>query len=173
MSIRLNSSKNTYGLLSSGSPYSTCWRFFEPRGVHIEQLGEYTLKQLVDKLYVLKPLDMFSVTAGKLTGLAQCGPRQANNICRGIEKAKNVQLGSLLFACGIYGVEEEEAWLLAEKFKSIEALFNVSIDSLMGSDLLNEVVAVNTYNFFHHPDNLSALNNLQSIAGLQIRHGWD
>ncbi|HGV4480593.1 TPA: hypothetical protein ACNHAG_005129, partial [Klebsiella pneumoniae] len=107
MSIELSSTQNTYGLLNSGNPYSACWRFFEPRGVHIDQLGEYTLKQLVEKMYVQKPLDMFSMSAGKLTGLKQFGPRQAMNICKGIERAKNVRLGPLLFACGIYGVEEE------------------------------------------------------------------
>ncbi|EOI1209805.1 hypothetical protein ACMGL2_005598, partial [Klebsiella pneumoniae] len=49
MSIELSSTQNTYGLLNSGNPYSACWRFFEPRGVHIDQLGEKTLKQLVEK----------------------------------------------------------------------------------------------------------------------------
>lgn len=168
MSIELNSTKNTYGLLNSGSPFSSCWRFFEPRGVHIDQLGEYTLKQLVEKCYVQKPLDMFSMTAGKLTGLKQCGPKQAMNICEGVEQAKDVRLGALLFACGIYGVEEEEAWFLADKFKSLEALYGASVDSLLNQDFLNESVAVNVYNFFHHPANVSALTELQEKGGLRI-----
>lgn len=54
------------------------------------------LKQLVEKCYVQKPLDMFSMTAGKLTGLDQSGPKLASIICRGIEQAKDVQLGELL-----------------------------------------------------------------------------
>ncbi|CAM7760575.1 helix-hairpin-helix domain-containing protein [Klebsiella pneumoniae] len=168
MSIELSSTQNTYGLLNSGNPYSACWRFFEPRGVHIDQLGEKTLKQLVEKMYVQKPLDMFSMSAGKLTGLKQFGPRQAMNICKGIERAKNVRLGPLLFACGIYGVEEEEAWLLAEKFKSLEALYDASVDSLLSHGFLNESVAVNAYNFFRHPANVLALTELQEKAGLEI-----
>ena len=88
------------------------------------------------------------MTAGKLTGLDQSGPKLASIICRGIEQAKDVQLGELLFACGIYGVEEEEAWLLAKRFSNLEALYGASIDSLMSYNLLNEAVAVNTYNFF-------------------------
>lgn len=128
------------------------------------------LRQLVEKCYVGKPLDMFSMTVGKLTGLAQCGPKQASIICRGIEQAKEVQLGALLFACGIYGVEEDEAWLLAEKFKNLEALSSASIDSLMISNLLNEAVAVNAYNFFHNQVNISTLNELQAKGGLKIRN---
>lgn len=168
MSIELSSTQNTYGLLNSGNPYSACWRFFEPRGVHIDQLGETTLKLLVKKEYVTKPLDMFSMTPGKLCGLPRCGPLQAMNIFEGIERAKNVRLGPLLFACGIYGVEEEEAWLLAEKFKSLEALYDASVDSLLSNGFLNESVAVNAYNFFRHPANVLALTELQEKAGLEI-----
>ncbi|VGB04692.1 DNA ligase [Klebsiella pneumoniae] len=108
------------------------------------------------------------MSAGKLTGLKQFGPRQAMNICKGIERAKNVRLGPLLFACGIYGVEEEEAWLLAEKFKSLEALYDASVDSLLSHGFLNESVAVNAYNFFRHPANVLALTELQEKAGLEI-----
>lgn len=75
------------------------------------------------------------------------------------------------FACGIYGVEEEEAWLLAKRFSNLEALYGASIDSLMSYNLLNEAVAVNTYNFFRHPLNVSALNELQTEGGLKVRHG--
>ncbi|MDX5598144.1 helix-hairpin-helix domain-containing protein [Escherichia coli] len=105
------------------------------------------------------------------SGGQSTGPKLASIICRGIEQAKDVQLGELLFTCGIYGVEEEEAWLLAKRFSNLEALYGASIDSLMSYNLLNEAVAVNTYNFFRHPLNVSALNELQTEGGLKVRHG--
>ncbi|AEW91961.1 DNA ligase [Klebsiella pneumoniae] len=168
MSIELSSTQNTYGLLNSGNPYSACWRFFEPRGVHIDQLGEKTLKQLVEKRLIQKPLNMFFISYGALIGIDRGGLKQARKIYEGIERAKNVRLGPLLFACGIYGVEEEEAWLLAEKFNSLEALYDASVDSLLSHGFLNESVAVNAYNFFRHPANVLALTELQEKAGLKI-----
>ncbi|HCM7224789.1 TPA: hypothetical protein N3282_000106 [Klebsiella aerogenes] len=160
MSIFLTSTQESYGLLCSQDSYASCFRFFEPRGVHVEQLGEKTLEQLVSKAYLNTPHDVFSLTAGKLCGLPQCGPKQAQILVNGIHQARNTTLTRLLFAFGIYGIEEHSAYSLAGKFNNLRAIQSADMHSL--KKLLPESSAVNLYNFFRHQANISAIEKLMS-----------
>lgn len=160
MSIISSSSLDTFGMLCSPDPYASCMRFFDIRGIHIEQLGEKSLSQLIDKAYLIQPIDVFGLTAGKLTGLKMFGPRQAQRVVNAIESGRNTTLKRLIFSCGIYGVEEQMSLLLADHFKTINGLMEASLSDFQ--HVLPEALAVNTANFFRHPENQTAIEKLLS-----------
>lgn len=160
MSIIRSSSLDTFGLLCSPDPYASCMRFFDVRGIHIEQLGVKSITQLIENQYILKPVDIFKLTAGKLTGLSRLGPRQAQNVINGITECRETSLKKLIFACGIYGIEEHMSFQLAQYFGNIETLLRVTLNDL--ECILPEALAVNVSNFLTHSENIKALEELFS-----------
>ena len=152
------SSKETFGLLASPNPYASCMRFFSPQGIHVDQLGEVTLRRLLEKEYVSSPIHVFSLSAGRLVGIEQSGPRQAQNIVNAIERARNTTLARFIYSCGIYSIENYSALELAYYFNDLESLQNADIATLHRR--LHEVEAANIYNFFRHPANIDLIDAL-------------
>lgn len=166
MSIFSSSSLDTFGLLCSPDPYASCMRFFDTRGLHIEQLGEKSLWQLIEKEYLTHPIDIFGLTAGKLTGLHMFGPKQAQNVANGINKARETSLMRLIFAFGIYGIEDHMSLHLADHFGTLHVFMTAKISDLQ--HILPEALAVNVHNFLQHPENIKAINDL--LTEIKIVH---
>lgn len=159
MSLILFSSQETFGLLSSPNTCASCIHFFDAEGIHVDQLGVATIRQLTTRDYLRNPIDVFSLTAGKLTGLPQIGPRQAQKIVNGIAQAKSTTLARLIYSCGIYSIDVHNSYKIANHFKGLESIKNADIPDL--NRILYEVEAVNVHNFFRHPININLLEQLE------------
>src|SRR5207249_1057404 len=72
----------------------------------------------------------FKLRATDLVGLAGFGPTAANNLIRAIDRAREPELGRLLFALGIRHVGGETAAVLAEHFGSLERLIESPEDDV-------------------------------------------
>ena len=111
----------------------------------IEGLGEKTSKLLVEKGVVKDIADIFNLKKEELKKLPGFSDVSAEQLVLAIERAKRVKLDRFIHALGIPGVGEATSRLLAEKFRTLEALMDASYFDLMkirgiGPETANAIV---------------------------------
>ncbi len=87
-----------------------------------------------------------------------------------IEKSKNVNYKSFIYALGIDGVGKKTAGDLAKRFKTLGNLEAAAVDDLLSVDEVGEVIAENVCNYFNDEQNLSEITALIN-AGVKIEYG--
>ena len=112
----------------------------------IDGMGERTVRLLVEKGLVREYVDIFLLTKDMIRSLEGFRDKSADNLLAAIVDAKTVPLSRLLFGLSIDGVGEEVGTLLAERFRSVDAVFAASAEELreihgVGSVLADTVVA--------------------------------
>jgi DNA ligase (NAD+) len=96
--------------------------FASRRAMAIDGMGESLIDQLVDKLGVERPDQLFSLTVEALAGLDRMGKKSAENVVRSLEAAKSRGLAKVLYALAIRHVGETMAEDLARYFGSAREL---------------------------------------------------
>lgn len=115
-------------------PNPTCPAQLRERLVHfasrsamdIEGLGPAIVDQVVERLGVRTPADLFDLTVAQLEGLERFGTRSAENLVGAIARAKTRGLARLLTGLSLSLVGEKLAEDLASHFGSMEALLAVA-----------------------------------------------
>jgi DNA ligase (NAD+) len=98
-------------------------RHFASRGaMDIDGMGEVLVDQVVDKLGVRSPDDLFGLDVDALAGLDRMGQKSAERVKTGLEEAKQRGLARVLHGLAIRHVGETMAEDLAAYFKTAEAL---------------------------------------------------
>ncbi|MBO4661780.1 MAG: NAD-dependent DNA ligase LigA [Bacteroidaceae bacterium] len=88
-------------------------------------------------------------------------------IRQSIEDSKQVPFERVLFALGIRFVGETAAKVLARKYKDIDSLSQASIESLLETDGIGQVIAASVYTYLRDDRNIALINRLRQ-AGLQF-----
>jgi DNA ligase (NAD+) len=92
------------------------------RQMAIDGMGESLVDQLIEKLGVSRPDELFTLTEEQLTELDRMGKKSAQNVVRSLEAAKPRGLAKLLNALAIRHVGETTSQALASYFGSADAL---------------------------------------------------
>ncbi|MGF1468905.1 MAG: NAD-dependent DNA ligase LigA [Sandaracinaceae bacterium] len=96
--------------------------FASRAAMDIDGLGEKLVDQLVDRLGVRRPHELFELTLEPLVGLERMGTKSAQNVLAGLERAKGRGLAKVLVGLAIRHVGETTAMDLARYFGSADAL---------------------------------------------------
>jgi len=131
------------------------------KALDIEGLGEKLVEQLVDRGRIHSLADLFSLHVEELAEYDRMGRKSAENLIDAIAKAKQPQLGRLIFALGIRHVGETTARDLALHFGSIETLMQSQPDALLSVPDVGPVVAGSIARFFAEPHNQEVVRNLR------------
>jgi DNA ligase (NAD+) len=110
-------------------------------GLDIEYVGESLIRQLYTKGYVRTVGDLFSITKEQLLTLEGIKEKSASKIINSIELAKNPTLDRFLMAIGIKYIGSGAARLLAERFSSLEELFQAKKEEFLEMEGIGEKVA--------------------------------
>ena len=125
-------------------------RYYAGRNaMDIEGLGDKLVDQLVNQKLVQNYGDLYRLTADKLLELERMGRKSAENLLAGIEASKDRGLARLLNALSIRHVGNRVASVLAERFRTIDALMAADIDQLSGTSEIGPVIAKSVYDFLH------------------------
>ena len=84
-----------------------------------------------------------------------------------IQASKQVPFQRVLYALGIRFVGETAAKTLARKYKDIDNLAQATIQSLLETDGIGQVIATSIYTWLRDPRNITFVNRLRQ-AGLQF-----
>lgn len=136
--------------------------------MNIEGFSEKTAEQLFEKLDIKAIVDLYSIKKDDLLTLDKFGDKKAQNLLDSIEKSKDCDLPSFIFALGIPEVGKKTAQDLAGKFKSIDNLMNCTFDDLISIQDIGDVVAKDVLEFFKEKRIRDNVNELLK-AGVKPR----
>lgn len=115
--------------------------FVSRAAMEVDGIGSKLIDQLVDKLDVRRPHELFALTEDQLAGLERMGKKSAQNILRGLEEAKGRGLARVLAGLAIRHVGETLAEELARYFGSADALVEFAERYVAGDEEAVSTVA--------------------------------
>ncbi|WP_145578568.1 NAD-dependent DNA ligase LigA [Yersinia alsatica] len=153
----------TGGLFCAAQRKEALKHFVSRRALDVDGMGDKIIEQLVEKQYIENPADLFTLTAGKLTGLDRMGPKSAQNLIVALEKAKQTTFARFLYALGIREVGEATAANLAAHFRNLDNLRAADIEALKSVPDVGEVVAKHVLNFLSEEHNQKVIDALEKV----------
>jgi DNA ligase (NAD+) len=115
--------------------------FASRRAMDIDGMGEVLVDQVVEKLGVRSPDDLFRMEVDALAALDRMGQKSAERVKAGLETAKERGLARVLNGLAIRHVGETMAEDLAAYFKSADALLEFAARYVAEDDEAVETVA--------------------------------
>jgi DNA ligase (NAD+) len=133
----------------------------------IENMGEAIVGQLVDKALIKDYGDIYYLKLDDVKDLERMARKSAGNLIDAIGKSKARDLNRLIYGLGIRHVGEHAAWVLANRFGSIEKIAHASPEELADTPEMGPVMAESVYIFFRNKENIRILKKLKE-AGLKM-----
>ena len=122
--------------------------FASRNAMDIDGLGKAVAAQLVSKGYVHSAADLYDLTEEQLMTLEKFKEKSARNLLNAIEASKGNNLDKLLFGLGIRNIGEKAAALIAEHFRSMQAVRDAKEEQLSEIDGFGAVMAQSVVAFF-------------------------
>ena len=107
----------------------------------IDGVGPAVMQQLIENGLVTNPADLYDLQAEQLAGLERMGAKSAQNAVEAIAKSRENDLWRLIFALGIRQVGAKAAKVLANHFRTMDALRHASAEELTQIDDVGAVTA--------------------------------
>lgn len=130
----------------------------------IETFSVMTAEQLYQELGVRDPADLYELRFEQLVKLERFGEKKAQNLLDAIEKSKTRDLASFLFALGIPNTGKTTTKVLADHYRSLEALMKASKDELVTLPDVGDIVADSIVSFFADPAMRTSIDKMLSLG---------
>ena len=141
---------------------------FAARGVmNIEGLGEAVVTQLLERELVRSIADIYLLDEAKLLSLERIGAKTAQSLLDEIARSKQAPLDRVLLGLGIRFVGARTAELLANAFRTMDALMAASHEELERVTEVGPRVSEAIREFFDEPANQKLIERLHT-AGLNF-----
>ncbi len=134
--------------------------FASRNALDIDGLGEKLVDQLVATELVRDFADLYRVDAAQLAALERMAEKSAANIVGQIEGSKRPPLERFLYALGIRHVGDHLARVLAEEFRDVGRLMDVTEEELLAVHGIGPEVAAAVHSFFAEPANRRVVQHL-------------
>jgi len=134
---------------------------FASRGaMDIAGLGPKLNEQLMSAGLLRDPADLYSLRYEDLVKMERMGAKSAQNILRSIEESKNRPLSRLIYALGIRHVGERASKILAERYRSLQALMEASEEEITQLPEIGPKIAASVVSFFANEKNRQVIAKL-------------
>ena len=130
----------------------------------IDGVGDKLVERLLELGMIADASDLYSLEASRLAHLERLGERSAENITHAIEVSKTRPLARVLFALGIPHVGAENAELLVQRFGSVTALREASVEEISETPGIGPIIAESVWQYFHEPRNLDLIARLETAG---------
>lgn len=104
--------------------------FVSRQAMNIDGLGEKIIEQLYTHDKIKDVGDLYYLTKEDLLPLERMGEKKVQNLLTAIEASKEKSLEHLLFGLGVRHLGIKASGVIAEKFETIDRLFETQIDDL-------------------------------------------
>ena len=137
--------------------------YYASRGaLEIEGVGEKTVDTMVDAGLVSDPADLYDLTVEQLVPVERMGEKSAANLVAAIAKSKRAPLQRLIVALGIRHVGASVARLLAEAFRSLDALAEADDETLQRISGIGPEIAASVAAFFRSKEGRALVRRLDA-----------
>src|SRR3954451_1942686 len=107
----------------------------------IDGLGEQNVIRFLQEGLIEDVADLYDLTVERLTTLDRFGETSASNLVRNIAASKEQPFFRVLYGLGIAGIGWVNARALAEQFASMDALAAATVDQIVETPGIGEVLA--------------------------------
>lgn len=142
----------------------TLAHFASRDAMDIDGLGLKIVELLVESGHVSSLPDLYQLDLEAIAQLEGMGKKSATKLQKELENSKQNDLSRLLFSLGIRQVGKKASKVLAQKFGSMEALENASIDNITAVDDIGEITATNLKTWLNTPENKDMIEKLKSLG---------
>ena len=136
--------------------------FASKEGMNIEGLGEKIVEQLFENKLIETIADIYYLKQEDIETLKKDGKKFAQNLIEATEQSKDNDLDRLICALGIRHIGTKSAKTLAKKFKSIDGLMNATLEELMETEDVGEIMAKSIYEFFKQEQTKDLISRLKN-----------
>lgn len=133
----------------------------------IEGMGESVVEQLVKRGLVKDFADIYYLKKVDLLTLELFKEKKSENLLGAIEKSKLQPLSRLMYGLGIRHVGEKAAYVLAQRFKTLDNLMKASQRDFDDIYEVGSVMAESIVMFFKHASTQRLIKKLK-VAGLNL-----
>ena len=141
--------------------------FISRKAMNIDGLGGETIELLIKEGLITEISNLYHLKKEDVLPLERIAEKSADNLIIGIENSKKIPFERVLFGLGIRYVGETVAKVLVKHFKTIDAIINADIETLIAVDEIGGKIAESVNAYFSEDKNLLLIEELK-IAGLQF-----
>lgn len=135
--------------------------FVSRQAMNIDGLGTKIIQQLYENEKIKDVADIFYLTKDDLLPLERMGEKKVNNLLNAIEDAKSNSLEHLLFGLGIRHLGVKASQVIAEKYETMDDLFNVTEESLIEIYDVGQKLAQSLVTYLENEDIRALINKLK------------
>ena len=134
--------------------------------MNIDGLGERIIEDFYNMGFIKDISDIYRLENHKedLIELEGFGEKSVNNLLESIENSKSNSLEKILFALGIRHVGKKTAKILAKRYKTIDNLFNASLEELTNINDVGEIIAKSIKSYLDNLENQKLINELKELG---------
>ncbi|MEO8378399.1 MAG: NAD-dependent DNA ligase LigA [Acidobacteriota bacterium] len=143
--------------------------FASRKAMDIEGLGWQTVQALLDAGLVTDTASLYELTVEQVAELERKGEKSAKKLIENLELSKNNELSRLIFGLGIRMVGERAAKILAERYRTVDALMNATTEELVNVREIGPKVAESITFYFSVPANRERIEKMLRL-GMAPRH---
>lgn len=134
----------------------------------IETFSDKTAIQLYEELSVKEPADLYTLSFDSLIKLERFGERKAQNLLDAIEKSKERDLASFLFALGIPNTGKSTTKMLADHYRDLHRVMEATPEELVELPDVGGIVAESIAGYFADPFARASIEKMLSL-GVQAK----
>jgi DNA ligase (NAD+) len=142
-------------------------RHFVSRGaMNVDRVGERLSEALLDAELISDPADLYYLTLEPLLEVERLAEKSATNVLESIAATKMRPLANVIFALGIDHIGGETGAILAERYRSLDALLAAPEEEIAVIPRVGPVRAASIAEWRGHPENLEMVRKLKE-AGVE------
>ena len=135
--------------------------FVSRQAMNIDGLGTKIIQQLYDNEKIKDIADIFYLTKEDLLPLDRMGEKKVDNLINAIEVSKNNSLEKLLFGLGIRHLGVKASQVIAEKYGTMDKLFEITEEDFVGIHDIGHKVAQSVVTYLENEDIRALINKLK------------
>ncbi|GBG09107.1 NAD-dependent DNA ligase LigA [Paenibacillus agaridevorans] len=130
----------------------------------IESFSIMTAEQLYADCEVRDPADLYALGFDDLIKLERFGEKKALKLLEALEKSKSRDLAAFLFALGIPNTGKATTKMLADHYRSLDAIMAATAEELVGLPDIGGIVAESIVGFFDNPIYAESIARLRAYG---------
>ena len=125
--------------------------FASRNAMDIRGLGTKIIAQLYERKMVQDVADLYQLNFEELLQLDKFKDKSANNLLTAIDNSRHNSLERLLFGLGIRHVGAKAARLIAQHFKTMDAVKKSTVDEIAAIKTVGQTIAESVVTYFQNP----------------------
>ena len=138
--------------------------FASKAAMNIDGLGPQVVELLLSAGRIKDITDLYTLRVEDIEDLERMGKKSAENLIAAIEESKSRGLEKLLFALGIRQVGEVAAEEIARKLRTLDAMFDATLDDFLSISDIGEITATTLVEFFADPKTREICDKLKELG---------